>query len=494
MLKALTLLLFAILYHGSYAQNVGINATGALPAASAMLDIASTTKGLLAPRMTLAQRDAISSPATGLLIYQTDVPAGFYYYSGSAWIAIGSGSSSGWNLTGNGSITGSNFIGTTDATDFIFKTNNLERFRLLGTAGTAIFANDALFSSNATFQGALMPGGNAGTSGYVLTSAGAGVPPTWSSIATASSTAWSRTGDAGTNAGTNSSPGANFIGTSDAASLAIRTNNVERMRISSAGAVNIYAGTSQKDVLNVSGNYNEYTAMTVTNANTGNKASSDIVATNSGGWYIDMGINSTGYTTGNGNILNGINTSYIYSSAPGDFYIGNGYSSKDIIFFANYGNTNTNNTADGYEVMRVYGAYANGGSNQQKQVVTIGNITPNAQNRLTVNGSISATAFNVSSDRRLKTNINNLNYGLKDVLKLRPVSYKWIDPDQSKDTQIGLIAQEAKEVIKEIVSGDETKGTLSVNYTEIVPVLINAIKEQQKQIDDLKKQVEKLQK
>ena len=56
------------------------------PDASAALDITSTTGGLLVPRMTETQRDAISSPAaTGLMIYQTDGTAGFYYYNGSSW-------------------------------------------------------------------------------------------------------------------------------------------------------------------------------------------------------------------------------------------------------------------------------------------------------------------------------------------------------------------------------------------------------------------------
>ena len=70
------------------AQNVAINATGATPATSAMLDITSTTKGLLTPRMTSAQRTAISSPATGLIVYQTDNTDGFYYYDGSAWVML----------------------------------------------------------------------------------------------------------------------------------------------------------------------------------------------------------------------------------------------------------------------------------------------------------------------------------------------------------------------------------------------------------------------
>lgn len=73
---------------GLKAQNAAINSTGASPNASAMLDVASTTKGLLTPRMTSAQRTAISSPATGLIVYQTDGTDGFYYYDGSAWVLL----------------------------------------------------------------------------------------------------------------------------------------------------------------------------------------------------------------------------------------------------------------------------------------------------------------------------------------------------------------------------------------------------------------------
>ncbi|HYV90544.1 MAG TPA: tail fiber domain-containing protein, partial [Chitinophagales bacterium] len=58
------------------------------PNASSLLDITSTTKGMLVPRMTKTQRDAIATPATGLLIYQTNNTTGFYYYSGTAWTAI----------------------------------------------------------------------------------------------------------------------------------------------------------------------------------------------------------------------------------------------------------------------------------------------------------------------------------------------------------------------------------------------------------------------
>lgn len=68
------------------AQNVGIGTL--TPDASAQLDISSTTKGMLVPRMTMAQRDAIVSPATGLIIYQTDNTPGYYYFAGAIWVGI----------------------------------------------------------------------------------------------------------------------------------------------------------------------------------------------------------------------------------------------------------------------------------------------------------------------------------------------------------------------------------------------------------------------
>jgi uncharacterized protein (TIGR02145 family) len=67
------------------AQGVGINEDNSTADPSAILDAKSTTKGVLHPRMTEAERDAISAPATGLLIFQTDGTMGLYYYSGAAW-------------------------------------------------------------------------------------------------------------------------------------------------------------------------------------------------------------------------------------------------------------------------------------------------------------------------------------------------------------------------------------------------------------------------
>ncbi len=100
------------------AQGVAVNATGAAADTSAMLDVSSTTKGILVPRMTASQRLAIPLPATGLLVYQTDGSAGYYSYTGSAWQPLGFGTTgtanyipvfTGTNSVGNSIIYLSNF-------------------------------------------------------------------------------------------------------------------------------------------------------------------------------------------------------------------------------------------------------------------------------------------------------------------------------------------------------------------------------------------------
>lgn len=70
------------------AQNVAINESGSAPNSSAMLDVSSTAKGMLIPRMTEVERTAISSPATGLVVYQTDGTEGFYYKESGGWVRL----------------------------------------------------------------------------------------------------------------------------------------------------------------------------------------------------------------------------------------------------------------------------------------------------------------------------------------------------------------------------------------------------------------------
>ena len=82
-MKNIFTVLALVLVTSSIFAQIGINNEN--PDASAALDITSTTGGFLMPRMTETQRDDINPAATGLMIYQTDGTAGFYYYNGSSW-------------------------------------------------------------------------------------------------------------------------------------------------------------------------------------------------------------------------------------------------------------------------------------------------------------------------------------------------------------------------------------------------------------------------
>src|SRR5262245_40726145 len=99
-------LLLLVVFFTSYSltAQVAISSTPTTPNASAMLDVQSTSKGLLIPRMTAAFKLGIANPATGLLIYQTDGASGFYYNVGTPatpnWISLSS-ALSGWSTTGN---------------------------------------------------------------------------------------------------------------------------------------------------------------------------------------------------------------------------------------------------------------------------------------------------------------------------------------------------------------------------------------------------------
>ncbi len=89
---------------------VGIGTTS--PNATSILDLTSTSKGLLLPRMIASEKNAITLPATGLLIYQTDGTTGFYYYNGNAWVFITSSNITGLDDLTDAKVGGSNFVGS----------------------------------------------------------------------------------------------------------------------------------------------------------------------------------------------------------------------------------------------------------------------------------------------------------------------------------------------------------------------------------------------
>ncbi|MEM7374739.1 MAG: tail fiber domain-containing protein [Bacteroidota bacterium] len=91
-----------------------------------------------------------------------------------------------------------------------------------------------------------------------------------------------------------------------------------------------------------------------------------------------------------------------------------------------------------------------------------------------------------TSDRRLKENIHLLDYGLNQVLSMKPVRYHWKN-DPAGPAKLGFIAQDLLKTVPEVVmQPEDPEASLGVNYSELIPVLVKAIQEQQVQIDALK--------
>lgn len=95
-------------------------------------------------------------------------------------------------------------------------------------------------------------------------------------------------------------------------------------------------------------------------------------------------------------------------------------------------------------------------------------------------GVLTATDFNSTSDISLKENIKTLENPIKKVMQLNGVSFDWKETGSSS---IGVIAQELEEVFPELVKTGEIK---TVNYNGLIGVLIEVVKEQQRQIEELK--------
>ena len=92
------------------------------------------------------------------------------------------------------------------------------------------------------------------------------------------------------------------------------------------------------------------------------------------------------------------------------------------------------------------------------------------------------------SDKKLKTNVKDIDYGLDTVMKLKPKQYDWKKDDRH---DIGFIAQEVEEVIPEIVKDNEwfDDKVKTMDYEKLTAVLIKAVQEQQEQINELKEKL-----
>ena len=233
--------------------------------------------------------------------------------------------------------------------------------------------------------------------------------------------------------------------------------------------------------------------------------------------YVDASNNRVGIGTTtpserldvNGNIILGDNSSAndakIYAADYNSLTIKGSYDdissgNNNILIIGGY----TDDSGDGGNVYISGGLSTGGGDgnvilahNGTSAVGYVGVGTDSPSYMLDVSGSgrftssVTASAFYYSSDKRLKKNIKPLKNALDKITKLQGVSFNWKDTNQTNKTQLGLIAQDVEKVYPELVDTDK-KGYKSVQYGNLVAPLIEAIKEQQKEIDKLKKEIKKL--
>jgi hypothetical protein len=369
-MKTLGLLLALLLSQVLFSQ-VGIGTTS--PHQSSILHLNSTNSGLLVPRLTGTQKTAITSPATGLLIYQTDGAAGFWYFNGSVWLPFGN------TYTFNNGLT--------------------------------------LTGSNARLGGQLIQNTTLDVSNYDFT------------IRTTSPSSY---------------PG-QFI---------LQGESREIMQ------------TSFKD------NYVEF-----------------------GGWaYLGTSVDGTSLTTAGGETY----TIDVVAGFKSDGAIGGSSIKMGSIEYI----------IDGISELYID---SNGFHPREDQTSSFGNTLGSSTKRW---GAIySNNGVIQTSDINFKKNVKPLKYGLNEILRINPISYNWKNntlgktqiPEDQIETKLGFSAQELLNIIPDVVQTyswvplDEDGNfkrikneKLGVNYSELIPVLVNAIQEQQKQIELLQDEIEKL--
>ncbi len=249
----LTLINILFYQNPCFGQNNNVGIGTLTPAPSALLDIDASpanNKGVLVPRITSIERLGIASPANSLLVYDTDFACFFYWNSvTSGWQSLcnsGSGNTGSTGPTGLTGTTGAAGItgnaGLTGATGTIGANGTTGAAGITGNAG--LTGATGIIGANGT-NGAAGITGNAGLTGATGSIGATGIIGSTGIIGITGSlgitgatgadleTHWKITGNAGTTAGTN------FIGTTDANDLVVKTNNTEKMRITSGGNVGI---------------------------------------------------------------------------------------------------------------------------------------------------------------------------------------------------------------------------------------------------------------
>ena len=421
--------------------SVGIGTTS--PNTSALLDLTSTTKGLLLPRMTTSQKNAISSAPAGLVVYDSSLNK-LYYRNNSTWT----------DLTGPQGPQG--YTGATGPT---------------GATGAT---------------GSQGPAGPQGPTLGIYDSLG--LPSTGPRVA----------GDAG---GRNLfNLGNAAIGTSTLASNSKLTVYGRNSIVNTGISLDVQNASSVN--IGILGNIN---STTYNNAHA--KGISLDILSNNNATGASFNVNSFSAPSGYPGMISdnrGVTTTTVnsYGNAYGGYFTGRAYGSIGWgmgVYAEGYGQGN-------WPVYGVY-AKAEGQSNASNAYGVYATAVGPATNRygfytpdnsyvggnLTVGGTIYGTVS--PSDIRLKENVSELDddYGLNIISKLDPVSFNWKDKSYGEAKQYGFIAQAVQKILPDLVKASPSDGMLGLNYDGLIAPIVKAIQEQQKEIENLKKQNDDLQ-
>ena len=496
-----------------------INSTGAAPATSAMLDVSATDKGMLVPRMTSAQRTAIASPASGLLVFDTDT-GGFWFYNGTIWTDLSS----------------PKMLADADGDTKIQVEENPDediiRFDLGGTEhmvlSTVPGGSPQLQLPNAlgnTFIG--MSAGNSGASGMNNTAIGNGALSSntegTSNTATGLQALVLNTTGVRNTANGASALTFNSSGSDNTAlSWLALFNNTTGDGNTAAGAAALETNTTGSNNTAL-GRFADVLTNNLTNAtaigyNAKVGASNSLVLGGTGADAVKVGIGYTSPTapvmvkatsstlpTGNGIYLyNDVNTIHEHAMISSRVAGSNGGDPLISLDVAGEGGWCFGIDNSDENKLKIANNWNNLASGTVLTFLTNGNVgigRPPLTNLLEVEGDASKSSAGdwlANSDARLKKNISPLNSAemLQKLLSLQGVTYEWND-DQTgskrpEGIQYGFTAQNIQAVFPTLVEEDNlgylqtAYGTYDAMTVEAIRALHSSLRELGEEIGNLK--------